>query len=146
MWWNYNLLFSRIGCCDTFFICFMVTVNYRIKAIRKHINVTNQTPTNCSAGNSFGIKQTTYLSTKRLSSGVFSVIVSKYDVSRIPRRRFSRTNRYPHKICSDQYLVNTYRQVSNIKRTLVGNLIVGHSDVVGASPVGAAPTTSSFST
>ena len=29
---------------------------------------------------------------------------------------------------------------------LVGNKIVDHSDVVGASPVGAAPTTSSFST
>ena len=39
-----------------------------------------------------------------------------------------------------------YRQVSNISRTLVGNWIVDHSDVVGASPVGAAPTTSSFST
>ena len=41
---------------------------------------------------------------------------------------------------------HTYRQVSNIRRTLVGNYIVDHSDVVGASPVGAAPTTSSFST
>ena len=39
-----------------------------------------------------------------------------------------------------------YRKVSNIRRTLVGNKIVAHSDVVGASPVGAAPTTSSFST
>ena len=39
-----------------------------------------------------------------------------------------------------------YRQVSNIRRTIVGNKIVDHSDVVGASPVGAAPTTSSFST
>ena len=37
----------------------------------------------------------------------------------------------------------TYRKVSNIRRTLVGNKIVDHSDVVGASPVGAAPTTSS---
>ena len=37
-----------------------------------------------------------------------------------------------------------YRQVSNIRRTLVGNYIVDHSDVVGASPIGAAPTTSSF--
>ena len=34
----------------------------------------------------------------------------------------------------------SYRQVSNIRRTLVGNEIVVHSDVVGASPVGAAPT------
>ena len=40
----------------------------------------------------------------------------------------------------------TYRQVSDIRLTLVGNEIVDHLDVVGASPVGAAPTTSSFST
>ena len=39
-----------------------------------------------------------------------------------------------------------YRQVSNIRRTLIGNKIVDNSDVVGASPVGAAPTTSSLST
>ena len=38
------------------------------------------------------------------------------------------------------------RQISNITRTSVSNEIVDHSDVVGASPVGAAPTTSSFST
>ena len=43
-------------------------------------------------------------------------------------------------------LIQQYRQVSNISRTLVGNEMVDHSDVVGASPVGAAPTTSSFST
>ena len=47
---------------------------------------------------------------------------------------------------SDKVNNNTYRQVSNIRRILVGNQIVDHSDVVGASPVGAAPTTSSFST
>ena len=41
---------------------------------------------------------------------------------------------------------NNYRKVSNIRRTLVGIKIVDHSDVVGASPVGAAPNTSSFST
>ena len=39
-----------------------------------------------------------------------------------------------------------YRKTSNIGRTLVGNKIVDNSDVVVASPVGAAPTTSSFST
>ena len=48
-----------------------------------------------------------------------------------------------HPLISFEY---DYRQVSNIRRTLVGNKIVDHSDVVGASPVGAAPTTSSFST
>ena len=41
---------------------------------------------------------------------------------------------------------SNYRQVSNISRTSVGNKNVDLSDVVGASPVGAAPTTSSFST
>ena len=40
----------------------------------------------------------------------------------------------------------TYRKTSNISHILVGNKIVDNSDVVGASPVGAAPTTSSFST
>ena len=39
-----------------------------------------------------------------------------------------------------------YRETSNISRTLVGNEIVDNSYVAGASPVGAAPTTSSFST
>ena len=42
--------------------------------------------------------------------------------------------------------VLTYRNTFNICRTLVGNKIVDNSDVVGASPVGAAPTTSSLST
>ena len=41
---------------------------------------------------------------------------------------------------------NKYRKVSNIRRTLVGNKIADYSDVIGASPVGAAPTTSLFST
>ena len=36
-----------------------------------------------------------------------------------------------------------YCKICNISRTLVGNRTVDHSDVVGASPVGAAPTTSS---
>ena len=41
---------------------------------------------------------------------------------------------------------NDYHQTSNIRCTLVGDKIVNHSGVVGASPVGTAPTTSSFST
>ena len=54
-------------------------------------------------------------------------------------------------VSSEDYMWNDnkyldYRQVSNIRRTLVGNKIVDHWDVVGASPVGASPTTSSFST
>ena len=42
-------------------------------------------------------------------------------------------------------LINYNRRIPNIRRTLVGDKIVDHSDVVGASPVGAAPTRSSFS-
>ena len=38
-----------------------------------------------------------------------------------------------------------YHKTFNIRCTLVGNEIVDHTDVVGALPVGAAPTTSSFS-
>ena len=46
----------------------------------------------------------------------------------------------------NQQFTNKCRQISNICRTLVENKIADHSDIVGASPVGAAPTTSSFYT
>ena len=39
-----------------------------------------------------------------------------------------------------------YRQTSNISRTLVSNMIIDNSHVVGVAPIGDAPTTSSFST
>ena len=42
------------------------------------------------------------------------------------------------------YSLHTYRQISNIIPTWVDNKIVDHSDIVRASPVGAAPTKSSF--
>ena len=42
--------------------------------------------------------------------------------------------------------LGAYPQTSYIRHSLVGNKIVDHSDVVGATPAGAAPTTSSFST
>ena len=45
--------------------------------------------------------------------------------------------------CSGHY---AYRQISYIRRTLTGNKTVDDSDVVGASPVGAASTTSSYLT
>ena len=54
----------------------------------------------------------------------------------------------PEKTLSSRslYFIMSYRKISDISHTLVGYKIVDHSDVVGASPVGAAPTTSSFST
>ena len=39
--------------------------------------------------------------------------------------------------------IHMYAQTSNTSRAIAGNIIVDHSDVVGAST---APTTSSFST
>ena len=39
-----------------------------------------------------------------------------------------------------------YLKTANISHTLASNKFVDHSDVVGASPVGAAPTTYSVST
>ena len=42
--------------------------------------------------------------------------------------------------------VATYRQTANIRHSVVGNKIFDHSGVVGAAPVSAAPSTSSFST
>ena len=48
----------------------------------------------------------------------------------------------------DSTRLENYRQISDVglSHTLVCNKIVDHLDVVWASPVGAAPTTSSFST
>ena len=47
---------------------------------------------------------------------------------------------------STSYGLMIYHQTSNISHTLVDNKIVDHLDAVEALPVGAAPTTSSFST
>ena len=44
------------------------------------------------------------------------------------------------------YMPHTYPKTSDIRRILVGNIIVDHSDVAGASAVGAAPTASFLST
>ena len=46
--------------------------------------------------------------------------------------------------CGDNCCTSIYRKTSNISRTLASIKNVDHSDVVGTSPVGAAPTTSSF--
>ena len=54
-------------------------------------------------------------------------------------------NRYIMQQKWQYIIIYTYYQISNI-RSIVDNKVVDHSDVVAASPVGAAPTTSSFST
>ena len=45
-----------------------------------------------------------------------------------------------------KYFIYMYRQISNTRRTLEGNIVVDDPDVIGASHVGAAPTSSSYST
>ena len=45
-----------------------------------------------------------------------------------------------------RYNKNAHCQISNFRGSLVGSKIVDRSDVVGASPVVVAPTTSSSST
>ena len=50
-------------------------------------------------------------------------------------------------LASSHYLYHAdYRKTSNTRCTLLGDNIVDHSDVVGAWPVGPAPTTSSWCT
>ena len=46
----------------------------------------------------------------------------------------------------DCQLTTSYRQTYNISRKLLGNILANHSDIAGASPVDAAPTSFSFST
>ena len=46
----------------------------------------------------------------------------------------------------DKRELQRYRQTSYVRRSLVDNKLADHPDVIGASPVGAAPTTSLFST
>ena len=53
---------------------------------------------------------------------------------------------YCYYLCIMFQMQCDYCQISNISGTLVGNKLVDRSDVVGASSVGTAPTTSSFLT
>ena len=59
------------------------------------------------------------------------------------RNKLHETGEYVEDIAAPLLQLN-YRQTSNIRRTLVDNKLVDHSAVVGASPVGAVLTTSSF--
>ena len=64
-----------------------------------------------------------------------------------PDLELTKTPHMSHsRVCYEVSIKSIYCQVSDIRHTLVGNLIVVYSDVVGALPVGTAPTTSSFST
>ena len=83
---------------------------------------------------------------------MFSGIVSQgHIVNRVSLAAIRNTVRYNNDYASagNQYWLRflkwkiSYRKTSNISRILVCYKIVDHSDVVGASPVGAAPTTSS---
>ena len=58
---------------------------------------------------------------------------------------FSQTVGIIDRVTYINHVIKTYRQTSKINTPFVGNKLVSW-DVVGAPPVGVAPTTSSFST
>ena len=68
------------------------------------------------------------------------------DVITYPCLRFNAGASLFHLLAPDHHTGCGDRLTSNISPTLVRNKNVDHSDVVGASPVSAAPTTSSLST
>ena len=96
----------------------------------------------CQEKNDIRNKQTTKLS---FQENAFQDVVCEM-VAFLLRPQCVNGSSRPVVLYSCQQTGPQYRKTSNISRTLVGNKIVDNSDVVGASPVGAAPTTSSFST
>ena len=98
-----------------------------------------------SCYNTYGILQnaqigTPWLAQKGVVWGIFFVS-SKYDLYFIFAIAAPHTISWNNWLCYNKAGLYKYRQVSNTRRTLLGNKIVDHSDVVGASPDGAAPTT-----
>ena len=85
------------------------------------------------------IKSPVYSPQKNLAMGVAIMLSEMWDEFIYPFPNFNGATVYP-------YWYSSYRKSSNINPPLVGNEIVDRSDVVGASPFGAAPTTSSLST
>ena len=73
---------------------------------------------------------------------ILAVLWKSIDVRKLQYPELTRQATVP---LPEPMVTEIYCQTSNIRHTLVGNKIADHSDVVGASPVGAAPTTSSFS-
>ena len=77
--------------------------------------------------------------------------LSKYEMTEIQGNCYCDCRNWHVRIISVFVLINpvniqnNYRLVFNIRRAFAGNKIVEHSEVVGASPIGAAPTTSTFS-
>ena len=59
---------------------------------------------------------------------------------------YTNVHRVRARIKQTFHAYHVYCKISNISHTLVGNKIVYHSDVFRASPIGAASSTSSFST
>ena len=89
----------------------------------------------------------------------FYIITTKSQNNQYPGTSFHQSNKFYHpskvvhgKGCVLLSYTNRvtlgrmyYQQTSNISCSIVGNKIVDHTDAVGATLVGAAPTTSSFS-
>ena len=76
------------------------------------------------------------------------LFIQTLNVSSGTQKGWFNTKIFGSSICNIEWNLSMtqyyYRQISNIRFTIVGNTVIDHSDVVGASPVGAAPTTSSL--
>ena len=110
--------------------------------------VSNQQPHDCLLKRLFRprSKKTSKLCVTGLCEGIHRWSVNSQHKGPVTWKLFP----FDDVIMKDSYCTviaaNTYRQISNTRRTLVGNKIVDYSNIVGASPVGAAPATSSVST
>ena len=112
-----------------------------------HDGVSNHQPHDCLLNCLFRrrSKKTSKLPVTGLCAGN-SPVTSEFPAQMASNPENVSNWRHHHTTCLATNHYQIYHQVSNIRRTLVSNWIVDHSDVVGASPVGTAPTTSSFST
>ena len=74
---------------------------------------------------------------------IFMVLINWTNTTVLTQERAFENDLPPLKVLR---IFAVYHRTSNIRGTLVGNKLVYHSNVFGASPAGAAPNTLSFST
>ena len=112
-----------------------------------HLETVAFTPTPSVLWDAPGILCNTYASPSPISIDVDGITARRsfYRIWITSKHLYWNGTQY-NTVVIDLYrgMFRIYRQTSNICHTLVGNTFVDHSDVVEASPVGAAPTTSSF--
>ena len=127
-----QLCFINIYCCDAVF-----WVHYPSSSILTHISQVSLNQLCCFP-----------ISCQPLH--IFCTVFTALWSHTSPRLMLCVVQKYWNKFYSILFysilFYSDYHQICNISCILLGNTFFDHSDVVGASPVGDAPTTSSFST